>query len=305
MPDTVVSKKKIVIVDDDQNTRDLLSMFLSENGYCVTAYATGYGFLKKIREEMPDIIIMDIMMPDITGIELKKILNADEVLAPIPVVYLTGRDDISDKEMGFSLGVVDYITKPFDLREFLARLSSIIARHELYDKIAMVDTLTGLFNANYFRKEISQLFNVARRYGNVFSLVIFDVDNMKTINDNYSHYAGDMTLKKLADVLKHNTRESDIVTRYGGDEFIVIMPETDVKDAGCAVKRIREAIASNYVTLDDKAIDIPLRVSIGFSTYNKGLLNAKDLFEKADANMYKEKKQKMLTDVKTSENLTI
>jgi diguanylate cyclase (GGDEF)-like protein len=232
------------------------------------------------------------MMPGMDGIEVKTNLSKDTSTSIIPVIFLTGMDTIADKVKGFNLGVDDYITKPFVLKELLARIDATLSRRKFYEEISMTDGLTGLYNIHYFKKQIALFLGIAKRYKKTFSLAIIDVDDFKAINDNYSHAVGDFVLKTLSSVMENTLRKSDIITRYGGDEFAVILPESNKDQAVRAMERVREQIDDKEFICKDIGIKIKFSISIGVASYRDEYENEAEIFKAADTSMYREKKAK-------------
>ena len=152
---------KIIVVDDEPDMVELISDMLTPLGYDIVAAFNGKEALEKLKGEKPDLILLDIMMPGLNGIEVKAKLSEDAATASIPVIFLTVKETIQDKIKGFQLGVDDYITKPFDSEELLARIGSILNRRKFYEEISMTDGLTGLYNVHYFKKQIAQFFSLA------------------------------------------------------------------------------------------------------------------------------------------------
>lgn len=288
-PNNVGKNKKILVVDDEPEILMALEKRLSHAGYQVFSVSDGINVLAKVKEIRPDIIILDIMIPGFDGIEIKRKLNADMSTAGIPVIFLTARDRTLDKVEGLQMGVDDYITKPFDSKELLARINSVLNRRQFYENISMTDGLTGVYNVSFFKKQFPLFFHMAKRYKRMFSLAIIDINNLKDINDRYGHTSGDFVLKKIASAIKKTSRKSDIITRYGGDEFAVILPESDEKFAAKAMERVREKINSKKFFVKNGAIKISFSVSIGTATYSEDITNENQLFELADANMYNDK----------------
>ena len=184
----------------------------------------------------------------------------------------------------------DYITKPFDSEELLARIEAALKRRALYEEIAMTDGLTGLYNARFFNKELSIFFQMAKRYNKDFSVVILDVNNLKAINDAHGHSTGDAVLKKVGDILKKSLRSSDIITRYGGDEFAVIMPESNENMAAMAIARIHVMIKDSLFVSEETGVKVFFSVSTGAAAYSDSFEKESQVFELADANMYKNKR---------------
>ncbi|MGB2879775.1 MAG: diguanylate cyclase [Candidatus Omnitrophota bacterium] len=285
-------KTMILVVDDEAEILDLLDRVLKKAGYKVTTALNGEEALEKISKETPSLILLDIMMPVMDGIEVKNKLNEDSSTASIPVIFLTSRSTISDKVKGFNLGIDDYITKPFEFKELLARVTSALSRREYYEEISMTDGLTGLYNIHYFKKEFKLFFDIAKRYKKTFSLAIVDVDDFKKINDTYSHAVGDFVLKKVSSVIKETLRKSDIITRYGGDEFVVIFPESNREQSARAMERVKEKIEGKEFIFEDTGAGISFTISTGIAAFREDFENEIQLFEAADEDMYREKKIK-------------
>ncbi len=284
-----VASKKILVVDDHQGVRELVEELLVNSGHEVRTAKTGEEALSKIKDISPDLIILDIMMPGMDGIEVKSKLNENTSTASIPVMFLTGLDSIPDKIKGLHLGIDDYITKPFHVEELRARVKSVLDRRKFYEEISMTDGLTGLYNVHYFKKEFSLFFNMAKRYNQVFSLAIVDVDKFKSINDEYTHTGGDFVLKTLSSTMRETMRKSDLIVRYGGDEFVVILPGSDGEQSKKAMERVKEKIEGKEFTCEDTGKKISFTISSGIATYDEKYENEAQMFEIADKNMYKEK----------------
>jgi len=288
----IARKAKVLVVVDDFDIMETLSTKLTMEGYIVFQASSGREAILKVERILPDVIILDIAMPDMDGMVVKAELNRSPFFSGIPVIFLTGLDDLLHKLKGFSFGIDDYITKPYNSEEVAIRVSSVLTRRRFYEEISMTDGLTGLHNVYYFQKQLIQLFSIAKRYKSVFSLAVIDVDHLKPINDTHGHIVGNYVLKEIASMLQETTRKSDIVTRYGGDEFAVIFPETGREGVERVTKRLQERINSMYFVLKDKDVRLRLSISIGIATYNDSFATEDQMFEEADANMYKEKKIK-------------
>ncbi|MBN1622422.1 MAG: diguanylate cyclase [Endomicrobiales bacterium] len=281
-----MDKKKILIADDEKNILKLLEKILTEAGYEVFKASNGYEVLKLAKKVVPDLILLDIMMPHMGGREARVKLNDDIITAGIPVIFLTALNATGDKVKGLKLGVDDYITKPCDMDELLARIESALLRRVYYEKIAMTDGLTGLYNVHYFKKQLSLFYNMAKRYKQRFSLAVIDVDNLKNINDSYGHTVGDYVLKKFSSIMEKTLRRSDIISRYGGDEFSVIFPESDEAQAKRAMDRVMDEIMDKWFNVEGEDQKISFSISIGVAEYHSNLKNEKELFKLADDNMY-------------------
>lgn len=287
-------KKRIVVVEDDLEALNFLTQRLVRAGYEVYKISDTSKILDRIKQLRPDLILLDILMPGLNGIEIKKMLAGDREAAEIPVIFLTAKNMTADKVEGLSLGVDDYITKPFNLEELLARVNAVLIRRRFYEEISMTDGLTGLYNVHYFKRQLAGFFSLAKGFSQVFTLVIIDIDNFKSINDTYGHAVGDFILKEIAAVMRETLRKADIVTRYGGDEFALILTGSDYEGAVKAVEKIRKRVEGKSFHDDDTGKEVTFSLSIGLATYNDNVSSAMQLFEIADKDMYGEKKHKQV-----------
>lgn len=284
-------KGTILIIDDEPDILRVLLKRLEDTGYRVNVFDNALEGFIKVKDIMPSLIILDVMMPELNGMQLKKRLSEDETVADIPVIFLTAKNTIPDKVMGFRLGADDFVTKPFAMEELLARIESAISRRKYYEKIAVTDPLTGLANSHIFKKEFGLFFRMGQRYQRVFSLALIDVDGLKGINDKYGHSAGDLVLKEVASVMLRVFRTSDILVRYGGDEFAAIMPETNQEQARCVAKRLKVEIQKASVELQ-KDLKISISVSAGCGAYGSEMVGEEELFNQADKALYQDKMSK-------------
>ena len=287
-----MQKAKILAVDDDRAMLELLQEFLSEAGYEVLMAESGEEAIKKAREENPDIILLDIVMPGMDGLEVKEYLGKNFSTSRIPVIFLTARQETEDKIKGFDAGAYDYITKPVALKELLARIKSILQRSKFYEKLSMTDGLTGLYNRHFFNEEFHYFFNLAKRYKMLFSLAIIDIDNLKKINDEHGHAMGDWVLQQYATVTKKTLRKTDVIMRYGGDEFSIIFPSTGKKQAIEAMKRVCEKIEGKKIKCRETGLELSFSISFGIATFEEDYENEILMLEKADALMYVNKQKK-------------
>jgi diguanylate cyclase (GGDEF)-like protein len=286
----MVNKKVILAVDDELQNLKLLKAILVPRGYEVLTASNGEEALKVVAEIRVDVILLDVAMPHMDGLTMKARLNEDSLTAAIPVIFLTARAAVEDKIRGLGIGADDYVTKPFEMEELLARIGSALKRRGYYEEISMTDAVTGLHNTTFFKKQFTLFFGMAKRYKKTFSLAIVDIDGMKHINDTYGHIAGDLVLKNFASAARAVLRNVDIITRYGGDEFAIIFPEQDAAQAGVAVKRLKNTIKTKVVTLHDKQLTITFSVSAGIAAYDENFTDELKMFELADERLYKDKK---------------
>jgi len=226
-PDTIRDNaQKIMVIEDNCITLCQLRDYLGEQGYCVIPCKRCDDAMTLLEEVTPDLIILDIIMPDVDGYELCKWLKSHSRLKMIPIVFLTAKTSLEDKLEGFQTGGDDYITKPFAEEELLARIQAILNRVNSYYSISMRDELTGAYNRRYLKERMDEEFYRVKRTGRPFSIVVLDIDLFKNINDIYGHYAGDSVLVEFVRFLQSRLRKSDLVARLGGDEFLVLLPDT-------------------------------------------------------------------------------
>lgn len=283
---------RILVVDDEPDFLKITSLRLESAGYEVTTSGDYAGAFRSIRDKAPDLILLDVMMPGADGFEVKERLNLESSTAKIPVIFLTAKDMAPDKIRAYKLGTDDYITKPYDPEELITRIEAVLKRKRHYEEISMTDALTGLRNTNYFKMQMKTFFAIAKRYGQIFSLAIVDIDNLKKINDTHGHIAGDSALKGFAQTARKVLREADIITRYGGDEFAIILPGVGRDAATKAIERLKADIALKRFPCEALGVDISCSISAGVAEYGRQMKDENALFAAADAKMYADKEGK-------------
>jgi len=285
-------KGTVLVVDNEPDILEVLGKELSNNGYDVRLAQGGLEGLETAKKIFPDLLILDINMPDMDGLQLKATLNLDEATAEIPTIFLSASTETVRKVETFGMGADDYVTKPFNLEELMARVDSILLRHKRSIELAMTDKLTGLYNLHVYKKQVMSLFNGAKRYGRNLSLAILDVDNLKATNDSLGHRSGDFVIRKVAEVMKRVFRRPDILIRYGGDEFVVLFPESSNEQAVNAIRRFREELEGRLYTTEEPDQNVSISVSCGLASYDETTQNVDALFKAADKNLYQEKSAK-------------
>jgi len=302
----------ILIVDDEADIVSVLQKRLVDTGYEVMVASDGQEALENINQKKPDLILLDIMMPRLDGMGLKQKLNEREELSDIPIIFLTAKTTSEGKLQGLRLMVDDYITKPFEPEELLARIENTLTKRRHYEFISMRDSLTGLFNLSYFKKQLDMMFRLSKRHtSRVFSIAVLDVDHFKSINDTFGHLAGNAVLKKIAECLNEVSRKSDVVTRYGGDEFAVLLHETEEEGAKKVFERFKQKIQSQSwpfakgresllaarrsgpgsAPSSPGGESVAVVVSVGIATYEDRFKDEDELFKEADQKMYEEKRK--------------
>jgi two-component system cell cycle response regulator len=281
----------ILVIEDHPDQRDLLSIVLRREGYRVITAANGVEALEKLRAEHVHIALSDIMMPKMDGFELIKTIRSDAELKSLYLILITARIQEGDRVRGLDLGADDYITKPFSFSELLARIrvgSRVIQYQQHLEYQTQTDSLTGLYNRRAFEKKMTDEFERSSRYNHPLSLLILDIDNFKVINDTYGHNGGDAALVKISEILRTTTRQSDFPSRFGGEEFVLILPETDHGNAILAAEKVLAEIRSSVFSTNNGYFT--LTVSVGISSTSLHTYgNANQMIEDADRALYSAK----------------
>lgn len=281
---------KVLIVDDDPRAIAVARARLEKDGLTVVSADGGEAGLAAAKRDKPDLILLDVNMPDLSGFEVCGLLKDDDSdLRDVPVVFLTAADDSGEKAKGLDLGAVDYVTKPFDAFELRARVRAALRTKRFQDLLiehAQIDPLTGLPNRRALMKRLHQEWSRAVRYHRLLSLIMVDIDLFKSINDTYGHAVGDRFLQEAAKAISDQCREADLAGRYGGEEFAVVVPEETSHDAGELAERCRLAVAD--VRLKTAAGTVKGTASFGVAD-STGVGSADELIELADEALYKAK----------------
>jgi len=293
----------ILIVEDDPSSRTLLEKTLTAAGYEVVSVKNGLEAMEIFERKFFPIVITDWVMPEMDGLELCRAIRNREYKWNVFIIILTGRDSKDEVVTGLKAGADDYLTKPFHPAELMARLS-IVERYlglekELRDAneqigiMAITDPLTGAYNRGYLTERLPKEIHRAKRYGHDLALIMCDIDYFKKINDSYGHRIGDRVLKEFVDSLKGDIRDSiDWMVRYGGEEFLVVLPETDLKGACLVGERLRRVVSERIFNVGSNKIHIT--ASFGVSAFSPDRhcekVSAASMIEEADTCLYQAKK---------------
>ena len=246
VPVLVFERPSVLVVDDEVLYRELIGDILGDE-YEILFATNGKAALEIAFIKVPDLILLDVLMPGMDGYEVHKRLKSDHRTCEIPVIFISGLDEVAAETKGLTLGAVDYITKPINREPVKARVRKQIAFKAAQDKLtqlAETDGLTGLANRSHFDKMLA--YECARhlRSEKELSLILLDIDHFKTFNDTYGHVGGDQCLREIARALaKSVSRATDLVARYGGEEFVALLPETPLKGAVVLAEKIRSCIS--------------------------------------------------------------
>ena len=240
----------------------MIDNILSDLNLDITHAYSGKEGLEKARNLKPDLILLDVVPPDLLGVDLCKQLKDDEATYDIMVIFVSGADDTSKKVRGFNLGAFDYVTKPFDVSKLCAMVRSALKIKALMDLLAAavkIDVLTGFHNRRYFDYRLDQTLAASRRRKAHVGLVLIDVDEFKSMNDTHGHPLGDRALRRISDLIAPSCHTSDVACRYGGDEFALLLPDTDWQGCKDVVSlRLMHAVCQDQVliTLAEHTITI-------------------------------------------------
>lgn len=278
-------QQRVLIIDDSPQIHRLVEAWLKSDVIEIATAATAAAGHSLAVTWQPDLILLDINLPDMSGFDLCRHLKSDEACCKIPIVFLTGAASPEDRVAGLNLGAVDYIVKPFHPAEFQARCRAALRTKYLLDLLqqrAQIDGLTGLRNRSFLDERLTTEQAIIRRHYRPLACIMIDVDHFKAVNDLYGHATGDEVLRGVAEVLLQTTRVEDVVARYGGEEFTILTPGVDADGAAVLAERTREAI--EQLSVSRGATVLKVTCSFGIATYDPQHPAA--LIPHADAALY-------------------
>ena len=281
----------VLIVDDTLANIQILEQALGHD-YTIQSAASGPAALSLLQESIkPDLILLDVIMPGMDGYEVCRRIKQDPAARHIPVIFVSGLDQLKDQQRGFDLGAVDYITKPFWLALVMARVNVHIRlklKSEILEKLAFLDGLTDIPNRRGLEQTLTREWERAKRSGTPLSALMIDVDHFKTFNDEYGHGAGDVCLRKVAQALEKGVkRPGDFIGRYGGEEFSVILSDCNTAGAALVAENLRARVAALKISHAHSTAADHVTVSIGYTTQVVGTDSSwSGLMEEADKALY-------------------
>ncbi len=286
----ISEKINILVVDDEDVMRSLLFDALTDVGYNVEVASSAEEALEKFRHIPFEIVITDLKMPGMSGIEVMSKLK--ETNSNICIIVITGYPSIERAIEVMRQGAYDYITKPFNLEELrvivkrAAEKQLLLREKEVYREMAITDALTNVYNRRYFQEVLLREINRAERYGHFLSSLMIDIDDFKLYNDIHGHLSGDEILRQIASLFMQCTRKVDFIFRYGGEEFVFLLPETGKEGAFVLAKRIRGVVEGAGFKYGERQ----LTVSIGLAVYPDDVQKGNELISKADEALYQAKR---------------
>ncbi|MGC2891007.1 MAG: diguanylate cyclase [Candidatus Acidiferrum sp.] len=290
---------KLLVADDSPVYRKLIQQTLTANRYEVLLAKSGREAMDIFSKHQTSLVITDWMMPDLSGIELCETIRQRFQNSYTYIIILTSMTEKSEVVKGLAAGADDYLTKPFDSEELVARLGvgrrvvdlhrQLEAKNRLLEQLALTDALTNLPNRRAIDDWANRQLSGAARYGFAFWIVIADLDHFKSVNDNYGHESGDVVLKRFAEILKANSRKSDICGRVGGEEFLFSLTHTAKENAKLVIERIRGELAATKFNFDGHSVSVTASFGVaGFAGTRAPDLS--QLVSQADAALYSAKR---------------
>lgn len=292
-----VEQVRILVVEDEEIVRNLLYDTLSKTGYKVKAALDGQDAITQIEKELFEIVITDLKMPGMDGIELLR--RIQKINQDICVLIITAYSTVESAVSAMKLGAYDYICKPFEHEEIKVIIEKAVVRQRLLQELRMVkhykhlsimDGLTKVYNHSCFQEFLDRELQRARRTSTTFALLFADVDNFKQYNDVNGHLAGDEVLRELAAIILDTTRKTDFVARYSGEEFAVILPDTVTGGSLRVAFQIMQAIRTKKWMYTESLPCKTITVTIGIVSYPKDALLKEELISKVDEAMHHAKK---------------
>ena len=291
---------RILLVEDDPKDVKLMRAYLPEPEYRLVVASRGDEALTLAEQRPIDLIILDVMLPDMNGFEICKRLKTHEITRRVPVIFTTSLGDVENRIQGIEVEGDGYLVKPVERRELWMKIQVLVRKKRQWDDMqsiyestvrsAIGDVLTGLYNYAYFKHFLDFEVKRSLRQNNKVALMMIDIDNFKNYNDLFGHLAGDLVLREMGRIIKSCIREIDLAARYGGEEFAVVLPfNEDEKVTTVIAERIQTAVASVKLPLGmDSMPQVTVSIGIAFCPFDTP--NADDLVEKADMMLYHAKK---------------
>ncbi|OMH31700.1 diguanylate cyclase [Motiliproteus sp. MSK22-1] len=292
-------KSVVLIVDDRPENIQLLASCLKTD-YHVKVATSGEKCLELTKNHPElDLILLDVMMPGLNGYEVIRKLKENPETEPIPVIFITGKDGEKEEELGLALGAVDYITKPIRTAIVKARVKTHTTLKRQRDQLsilAMCDQLTGLYNRHYLVEMAGQKIARALRHHHPLSFLMIDIDHFKSVNDRFGHAEGDRVLQAVATALQESCRKEDVVARLGGEEFVVMLDQSDISLAIDKAEQLRKQVED--LNLDERSVTVSIGVSVledlrdtGDKTDSRQKDTLDRIINRADKALYQAKEQ--------------
>jgi two-component system cell cycle response regulator len=283
-------KPVLVVADDDRITRELLASILRANNYEVDAVADGQEAVDRVGKGSVDLVLLDVMMPRMGGLEACRLIKGMTAESFLPTLLVTVKTDPASRVEGLKTGADDYVCKPFEEAELLARVGAMLRIKRLYDemqdararleRVSVHDELTGLYNYRYLNTRLGEEFKRAERSHEPLACCVMDIDRLRSQNERGGRALGDLILKGASEVIRRSLREADVVVRYGGDEFLLLLPTTHFAGSVTVAERVWREVGSRAWGTSLGA-DAKVTMSIGIALFPSRDVRAKDALLKA------------------------
>jgi diguanylate cyclase (GGDEF)-like protein len=278
----------ILVVEDDVATAKSLADALVEEGYRVSVVTDGHDGLRQASEEPPDLVLLDVYLPGMSGFDAATSLRQLSSMRGVPIVFLSGAEDLPTRVRNVHLEHVDFMPKPFGLEELLVRIHQALRQkhdRQILQEAAEYDELTGLGNLRLLHRCMTTERARFARYGHPLAVAMIDVDKLKLVNDTHGHVAGSQMLRDIAHVLQRQARDTDVIVRYGGDEFVALLPHTRLADARVFGKRVLLEVNA----LAETGLGTTVSVGVAALTRPRSKESIEDLLKRADRAAYRAK----------------
>ena len=286
-------RPRILAIDDTPTNLLTLGAALG-NEFALHVATSGAMGLELAAQSAPDLILLDVMMPDMDGYETCRRLKADRLTRDIPVIFVTALNSAEDEAFGLEVGAVDFISKPLNSAVVRARVRTHLTlkyQADLLRSMAFLDGLTGIANRRQFEEALQREWRACLRTGTSLALAMIDIDHFKSFNDTCGHVAGDACLRAVAGILHNDmSRPHDLIARYGGEEFACLLPDTDLEGARVKAEQLRHAVQSLGIPHEASGTAPVVTISVGLETFiPTDELTPERLVAAADAQLYKAK----------------
>ncbi|MEM7646582.1 MAG: diguanylate cyclase [Pseudomonadota bacterium] len=292
-------RHKILLVDDDHDNLKIVQRLMEKEGYEVKTVDSGEEGLRAIENYRPDLVLLDVNMPGMDGLETIELLRRRENTAA--VVFVTANTNTEDVIRGLDAGALDYISKPFSGMELLARVRAQLRVKSLQDELRAansqlkglveIDDLTGLYNMRSVYEKLNNEIERARRYGHGVAAIMLDMDHFKGVNDNHDHLFGSHVLSEMGRLIRENIRTHDFAARYGGDEFLICLSHTSLAGATQFCERLRQTIEMHTFRHENDEIQLTASMGCAIIVDGKSLMDGRSLVRHADHGLYQSKEE--------------
>ncbi|MGL5742064.1 MAG: GGDEF domain-containing response regulator [Legionella sp.] len=283
---TTIEAYRIFILDDSKSLADYYALILKQADMLTRVITNPLELLKEMELYQPDLLLMDVYMPECSWLELAALLRKDRRYTKIPIIFLSTEDDKNKKLAAISLGGDDFLTKPVSPQDLVSAVRSLSNRASILNYYMTTDSLTGLLNHSSVLNRLNIEMTRAKKQNSLLTFIMIDIDHFKLINDNYGHPFGDLVIKKLSSLMMVNLRNRDIVGRYGGEEFALILPGTDRESGKKICDDLRLQFAQSCFMVNEQPVYVT--ISAGISCFT-GNLDINHLVSQAEQALYKAK----------------